>query len=121
LRCEPWAERESRRAATSRGSMTGRSVTPDDARGGYYASALLRACVACIGPALLFGLPVLDNRAMRLRCRLGLHKWARFKIHDTAGRWEPGPDDGGWETRCRYCQKKRRVWSDFEGGGPIGI
>lgn len=55
---------------------------------------------------------------MRRRCRLGLHKWARFKIHESAaGAWEPGPAGTGWETRCRYCHKKKRfLLGGYTGG-----
>jgi hypothetical protein len=45
-----------------------------------------------------------EPTVMPLRCRLGLHKWVRIKVVDP----EPGQDP--WETRCRYCQEKRRYW-----------
>jgi hypothetical protein len=70
--------------------------------------------------------PMDGNQSKPLRCRLGFHKWTRYKVGDrVAGQAGPakfgdavragvvGPDafgaGDGWETRCRYCQKRRRL------------
>jgi hypothetical protein len=49
---------------------------------------------------------------MKLRCRIGLHRWKRFKETD------PDLEDRGpsaeWQTRCRDCQRVQgtgTVWA----------
>jgi len=41
----------------------------------------------------------------RLRCRIGLHRWAQFK-HQDADLDNPGREPV-WLTRCRYCGVER--------------
>lgn len=50
---------------------------------------------------------------MKLRCRLGIHRWARVKVDD------PTVENEGerWETRCQYCGKVRRFLLSRVGGG----
>ena len=48
---------------------------------------------------------------VKLRCRLGLHRWARYieRDHDVADR-----NATEWKTRCRDCQREMRnggVWA----------
>lgn len=47
------------------------------------------------------------------RCRLGLHKWTRVKVDDPSAEAR----DEQWETRCRYCGKRRRFLLSRIGGG----
>lgn len=62
---------------------------------------------------------------MRRRCRLGVHKWTQYKLVGPNPEQEPWEEQDVWETRCRYCQKKRRYlikgkwldYVDFGGGG----
>ena len=48
---------------------------------------------------------------MKLHCRLGLHRWARFK--DDPDLEDRGPNTE-WVTRCRDCRRARgagTVWA----------
>jgi len=48
---------------------------------------------------------------MKLRCRLGLHRWTRLKVDDATVE----PAEQRWVTRCRDCGKTKRLW------GKIGM
>ena len=54
---------------------------------------------------------------MRLRCRLGWHKFIRVKVDDQTVESDERPDEDRWLTRCRYCGKIRRAWISRVGGG----
>jgi hypothetical protein len=51
------------------------------------------------------GHPTAVKGRPRLRCRIGLHRWARFK-HEDADLENPGAEPV-WVTRCRYCGVER--------------
>jgi hypothetical protein len=45
---------------------------------------------------------------MKLRCKLGFHKWSKSKIHYI---WDSNVEDH--EQYCKLCNKKRRFAKTF--------
>lgn len=55
----------------------------------------------------------------RLRCRVALHRWARFK-HEDADLENPAAQ-AMWITRCRYCGVERGNGVRFFVGLAVGL